>query len=84
MKKTLEEDEKTYESLKNFFKNGVPSVQEVDGAKELLAKSQRIYEDHERDNPKSTNPDDSFFAKEPAEEEYESAALASKKLNELG
>ncbi len=87
MSEALARDEEKKSSLLSFFKNGIPTLEEVEKAKEWEIESKRIYHTLAEDESGELGPLTSFFAASLPNEEYEKArkniAESDKKRGEL-
>ena len=61
MKESVECDERALTDLKAFFKNGLPTAEEIERRKELLARSKRIYSEQEREDESELRSLSDFF-----------------------
>ncbi len=79
MKAALDEDEESYRELTGFFKNGLPTVRELEEARSLYDEARRIKENTERTSHLHTQATDQAVS----EEEYARAKECSEKIKRL-
>jgi len=79
MKASVEGDERTLTALKLFFKNGIPTAEETELARELASESKRIYSENEREGESELRSLSDFFKCGIDDTEFEKA----KKLSDL-
>ncbi len=73
MKTSVESDERALASLKLFFKNGLPSPDEIERAKEMHREARRIYSLGERENDTELGTLSDFFRCGVPDSEYKRA-----------
>ncbi len=82
MKASVEGDERTLTALKIFFKNGLPTAEETERAKELAAESKRIYSESEREGESEFRSLSDFFRCGIDESEFTRAKELSAAISE--
>ncbi len=82
MRDSLNSDLESFEKLRGFFKNGVPTTEELETMRELSSEARRINESYEIANG-SKEQEYQYIDNKLTGNDYETAKLASEKIKSL-